>query len=65
MRCVRQMWKQIFIMLTCANINMKKTWQVYGVISCLKLVLNRLKETRDPTFIIPFVMDTKNHENKS
>jgi hypothetical protein len=54
------MWKQIFIMLTCANINMKRTWQVYGAISCLKIVLNKLKETRGPTFIIPFVMDTKN-----
>jgi hypothetical protein len=25
-RCARQMWKQIFIMLACANINMKITW---------------------------------------
>jgi hypothetical protein len=43
--------KQIFIMLTYANMNMKKTWQSYGVRSCLKLMLNKLKEMRDPTYI--------------
>jgi hypothetical protein len=31
--------------------NMKKEWQGYGVKSCLKLVLNRLKEMKGPTFI--------------
>jgi hypothetical protein len=51
MRCVKQMWKQIFIMLTFANMNMKKTWQGYGARLCLRLVLNRLKEMKGFTFI--------------
>jgi len=37
-------WKHISIMLTYANMNMKKTWQGYGVRLCLILVLNKLKE---------------------
>jgi hypothetical protein len=36
-------------MLTYANMNMLKTWQNYGVGSCLKLVLNILKEMKGPT----------------
>jgi hypothetical protein len=28
-RCVKQTWKQIVIMLTYANMNMKRTWQGY------------------------------------
>jgi hypothetical protein len=40
-----------FIMLTYVNMNMKRTWQGYGVKSCLKLVLNKLKEMRDPNSI--------------
>jgi len=44
MRRARQMWKHIFIMLTYANINMKKTWQGFVVRLCLKLMLNKLKE---------------------
>jgi hypothetical protein len=36
-------------MLTYANMNMKKTWQGYGVRSCLKLALNRLKEMKGLT----------------
>jgi hypothetical protein len=31
--------------------NMKRTWQGYGVRSCLKLMLNKLKEMRGPIFI--------------
>jgi hypothetical protein len=46
-RCARQTWKWIFIMLTYANMNMKKTWQGYGVRLCLRLVLNWLKEMKD------------------
>jgi hypothetical protein len=53
-KCARQMWKWIFIMLTYVNMNMKRTWQGYGVRLCLKLVLNRLKEMRDPTYLYPF-----------
>jgi len=49
MRCVKQTWKQIFIMLTYANMNMKRTWQGYGARLCLKLMLNRLKEMKGPT----------------
>jgi len=49
MKCAEQMWKQIFIMLTHANMNMKLTWQGYGARSCLKLVLNKLKEMKGPT----------------
>jgi hypothetical protein len=33
------------------NMNMKKTWQGYDVRSCLKMVLNKLKEMKGPTFI--------------
>jgi hypothetical protein len=51
MRYVKQMWKQIFVMLTYASMNMKKTWQCYGERSCLRLVLNRLKEMRGPITI--------------
>jgi hypothetical protein len=50
-RCVKQIWKQIFIVLINANMNMKRIWQGYGVRLCLKLVLNRLKDMRGPTFI--------------
>ncbi len=32
-------------------INIKKTSQDYGAKSCLKLVLNKLKEMRGPTLI--------------
>jgi len=49
MRCAKQMWKWIFIMLTCVNMNMKKTWQGYDAKSCLRLMLNRLKQMRGPT----------------
>jgi len=45
------MWEQNFIILTYANMNMKKTSQDYGAKSCLKLVLNKLKEMRGPTLI--------------
>jgi len=37
------------IMLTYANMNMKTTWQGYGVRSCLRLLLNRLKEMKSLT----------------
>jgi hypothetical protein len=30
MRCAKQMWKWIFIMLKYANMNMKRIWQGYG-----------------------------------
>jgi hypothetical protein len=49
MKCARQMWKQIFIVLT--YVNMKRTWQGYGVNLCLRLVLNRLKKIKRFTFI--------------
>ncbi len=39
------------IMLTYANMNMKRTWQGYGARLCLRLVLNRLKEIKNLTFI--------------
>jgi hypothetical protein len=51
MKCARQTWKWIFIMLKYVNINMKKTWYGYGVRSCLKLMLNKLKEMKGPTSI--------------
>jgi len=51
MKCVRQMWRQIFIILTYANMNMKKTWQGYDIKLCLRLVLNMLKEMRGHTSI--------------
>jgi hypothetical protein len=53
------MWKNnMKIDLYYANINkmnMKNTWQGYGVRSCPKLMLNILKEMRVPTPILnPF-----------
>jgi hypothetical protein len=51
MRCAKQTWKQIFIMLTYANMNLKKTWQGYDARSCLKLMLKRLKEMKGFTSI--------------
>jgi len=48
MRCARQTWKH---MLTYTNMNMKRTWQGYGVRSCLKLMLSKLKEMMGPIFI--------------
>jgi hypothetical protein len=51
MRCAKQMWKWIFIMLTFANMNMKKTWQGSGAKSCLRLVLNKLKEMNGLTLL--------------
>jgi hypothetical protein len=45
MNCEKHMWKWIFIMLTYANMNMK-TSQGYNARLCLKMVLNRLKETK-------------------
>jgi hypothetical protein len=57
MRFVKQTWKQIFIVLTYVNMNMKRTWQGYGVRSCLKLVLNRLKEMRGPTPLGTYLKD--------
>jgi hypothetical protein len=50
-RYAKQTWKWIFIMLTYANMNMKTTWQGYGVKSCLRLMLNRLKEMKGPSLI--------------
>ncbi len=51
MRCARQMWKWIFIILTYGNMNMKRTWQVYSARLCLKPMFNRLKEMKGPTFV--------------
>jgi hypothetical protein len=51
MRCAKQTWKHVFIMLTCANMNRKNTWQGYDARSCLGLLLNRLKEMRGPILI--------------
>jgi hypothetical protein len=47
--------KNIFIMLTYANMNMKKTWQGYVVRLCLRLALTRLKEMKGFTFIYTFL----------
>jgi hypothetical protein len=58
MRCVRQMWKQIFIMLTYANMNKERTWQGYGVRLCLKMVLNKLKEMKGPTPLGTYLKQT-------
>jgi hypothetical protein len=51
MRCAKQVWKHIFLMLTYANMNMKITRQGYGARSCLRMELNILKEIKGPTFI--------------
>jgi hypothetical protein len=45
------MCKQIFIMLTYANMNMERTWQGYDARLCLRMVLNKLKEMKGPTSI--------------
>jgi hypothetical protein len=49
--CAKQTWKQIFIMLTYANMNMKRTWQGYDARLCLKVVLNIMKKMKGTTFI--------------
>jgi len=51
MRYAKQTWKQIFIMLTYANMNMKKIWRGYGVKLCLRLVLNKVNVMKNFTFI--------------
>jgi hypothetical protein len=51
MKYTKQMWKRIVIILTYANMNMKRTWQGYGIKLCFKLVLTKLKEMRGFTFI--------------
>jgi len=43
--------KQIFIMFTYVNMNMKRTREGYGVRSCLRLMLNKLKEMIGPIYI--------------
>jgi hypothetical protein len=48
-KCIKQMWKQIFIMLIYANMNMKRTWQGYGGRPYVRLVLNILKEKKGIT----------------
>jgi hypothetical protein len=45
-RCAKQTWKQIFILLTYANMKIKRTLQGYGARSCLKPMLNRLREIK-------------------
>jgi len=54
MKYAKLMWKQIFIMLTYANMNMKLTWQGYGVRLFIRLVLNILKKMKGLNFFIPF-----------
>ncbi len=49
MKCAKQTWKWIFTIITYANMKMKRTWQGYGARSCLRLVLNKLKEMKGPT----------------
>ncbi len=49
MRCVKPMWKRNFIMLKYVNMNMKRTWQGYGIKLCLRLMLNKLKELKGLT----------------
>jgi hypothetical protein len=49
------MWKWIFIIVAHVNMNMKKTWQGYNARLCLRLVLNKLKEMRGPTYIYTFL----------
>jgi hypothetical protein len=51
MKCARQTWKHICIMLTYANINMKKIWQGYSIRLCPRLVLNRLKEMKGLIYV--------------
>jgi len=54
MRCAKQMWKWIFIMLTYVNMNMKITWQGYGARSCLKLVEHTKGNERFYFYLYPF-----------
>jgi hypothetical protein len=64
-RCVKQTWKQIFIMLTYANVNMKRIWQGYGARSCVGLMLNILKEMKAPIPIYtPFGTNIKEASKK-
>ncbi len=42
--------KKIYYVNICKH-ECEKKWQSYGVRSCLKLVLNKLKEMKSPIFI--------------
>jgi hypothetical protein len=50
-----QRGKHFFIIFTYANMNMKNPWQGYGVRSCLRIMLNKLKEMRGSTYIYTFL----------
>jgi hypothetical protein len=50
MKCAKQTWKCIFIMLIYANIDMR-----YDLKFCLKLMLNKLNEMKGFTFIYTFL----------
>jgi len=55
MRCARKMWKIIFIMLTYANMSMKRIWQGYGARLCLKLMLKKIERNEESYFYLyPF-----------
>jgi hypothetical protein len=48
-KCARPTWFFIIIMLTHANMNMKRTWKGYGVRLSWGSVLNKLKEMKGST----------------
>jgi Mor family transcriptional regulator len=49
--CKTSVKTNIYYVNICKHEFMKKTWQNYGARSCLRLVLNKLKEMKGPTFI--------------
>ncbi len=49
MRCAKPTCKQIFIILTYVNMDMKRIWKGYGARLWLKLMLNILKEMKGLT----------------
>jgi hypothetical protein len=53
-KCAKQKWRQIFIMLKYENVNVKRPKQGYGSRLYLKLVLNILKVIGVISLFIPF-----------
>jgi hypothetical protein len=46
-KCARQTWKRIFIMLTCVNMNMKRTWQGYDARLCFKTGVEKTNKNEE------------------
>jgi hypothetical protein len=55
MKCAKQTWKWIFIMLTYANMNMRKTWQGYGAEIMPKISVEQTERNEGScSYLCPF-----------